>query len=102
MEVSSLTKLVQLPSFSGLQKDFQTWWIRFVAFTDVCKFQAARKNGGDTSMPSSDMVVIDLDTNVGEKIAAAKERNLVAMANLTMAFETESLFDIMEPSTYSV
>jgi hypothetical protein len=69
-----------------LQKDFQTWWIRFIAYVNVCKFWAALKNGGKVSMPSSDLVAIDIATNAGKKAAAAKERNALAVANLTMAF----------------
>jgi hypothetical protein len=82
-------------SFSGLRKDFQTWWIRFVAYANMCKFLTALKNGGEASMPSSDAVVIDITTKAGKKIAAAKEINLLAMDNLTMALETENLFGII-------
>jgi hypothetical protein len=95
MEPTSITKLVSLPSFSGLRKDFQTWWIRFVAYANVCKFLAALKNGGEASMPSRDAVVIDMTSNAGKKIAAAEERNLLAMANLRVAFETENLFGLI-------
>jgi hypothetical protein len=64
-----------MPSFSGLREDFQTWWIRFVAYVNVCKFLGALKKGGEASMPSSDAMVIDMATEQGKKIAAAKERN---------------------------
>jgi hypothetical protein len=95
MEVTSSTKLVRLPSFSGARKDFYTWWIRFVAYANMCKFLAALKAGREASMPSSDSVVIDLTTDAGKMIAAAKERNSLAMANVTMAFETENLFGLI-------
>ncbi len=95
MEVTSNTKSVRLPSFSGARKDFHTWWIRFVAYANMCKFLAALKASGEASMPSSDSVVIDLTTDAGKMISAAKERNSLAMANLTMAFETENLFDLI-------
>jgi hypothetical protein len=84
-----------MPSFSGLREDFQTWWIRFVAYANVCKFLGALKKGGEASMPPSDAVVIYIATELGKKIAAAKERNSLAMANLTMAFETENLFGMI-------
>jgi hypothetical protein len=61
----------------------------------MCKFLTALKNGGEASMPSSDAVVIDITTKAGKKIAAAKEINLLAMDNLTMALETENLFGII-------
>jgi Na+-translocating ferredoxin:NAD+ oxidoreductase RnfC subunit len=59
------------------------------------KFLPVLKNGGEASMPSSDLVVIDITTEPGKMVAAAKERNTLAMANLTMAFETENLFGII-------
>jgi hypothetical protein len=65
MEVTSNTKSVRLPSFSGARKDFHTWWIRFVAYANMCKFLAALKAGGELSMPSSDSVVINLTTDAG-------------------------------------
>jgi hypothetical protein len=61
----------------------------------MCKFLAALKAGGESSMPSSDSVVIDLTTDAGKMISAAKERNSLTMANLTMAFETENLFGLI-------
>jgi hypothetical protein len=61
----------------------------------MCKFLPALKNGGEASMPSGDSVVIDTTTEPGKMVAAAKERNALAMANLTMAFELENLFGII-------
>jgi hypothetical protein len=52
------------------------------------KFLAALKKGGEALMPSSDSVVIDIASDTGKMVAAAKERNALAMANLTMAFES--------------
>jgi hypothetical protein len=98
MEVTSLSKVVRLPLFSGLQKDFQAWWIRFVALANVCKFLAALKNGGKMPMPSSDLEVMNMTTDSGKETAAAKQRNGMAMANLTMAFEAENLSGLIYKS----
>jgi hypothetical protein len=95
MEVSSSLKSVRLPLFSGVRKDFHTWWIRFVAFANMSNFLEALKKGGEASIPSSDSVVIDITTDAGKMVAAAKKRNALAMANLTMAFQTENLFGII-------
>jgi hypothetical protein len=95
MEVMSSTTLAQLPPFSGARKDFHTWWIRFVAYANMCKFLAALKIGREASMPSSDAVVIDITTDTGKMIAAGKERNRMATANLTTAFQTENLFGLV-------
>jgi hypothetical protein len=41
-------------------------------------------------MPSSDAVVMDITSDARKMVAAAKERNLLAMANLKMAFQTKN------------
>jgi hypothetical protein len=46
-------------------------------------------------MPSIDLVAIGIATNAGKKTAEVKERNAIAMAHLTMAFEIESLFGMI-------
>jgi hypothetical protein len=61
----------------------------------MCNFLEALKKDGEASMPSSDSVVIDITTDAGKMVAAAKKRNALAMANLTMAFPTENLFGII-------
>ncbi len=52
----------------------------------MCKSLPSSKNGGQASTPSSDSVVIDITTEPGKMVAAAKKRNALAMANLTKAF----------------
>jgi hypothetical protein len=45
----------------------------------VCKFLVvALKNGGNTSMPSSESEVIDEATDAGRETEAAKQRNAMA------------------------
>jgi hypothetical protein len=46
-------------------------------------------------MPSSQATVIDEGTPERVKQAAAKKRNAVAMANLTMAFETDGVMALV-------
>jgi hypothetical protein len=41
----------RLPSFSGLLKDFQAWWVRFIAYASEGKFIAALQKGGENTMP---------------------------------------------------
>jgi hypothetical protein len=52
-------------------------------------------DGGEASMPSIDAMVIDISPDLVKEAAVAKQRIGVAMANLTMAFETEILFGII-------
>lgn len=40
-------------------------------------------------MPARECVVLDENTNAGKKAAAAKKRNVIAMASFTMSFTSE-------------
>jgi hypothetical protein len=96
MEVASHhMKLVQLPLSSGVRKDFHIWWIRFVAYANMCKFLAGLKTGGEASMPSSDSVIINTTTDAAKIMAAVKKRDLLALSNLRRAFETDNLFGLI-------
>ena len=64
----------------------------------MCGFLLALDIGGETTMPESSTEAIDLTTDAGKIPAASKQRNAVAMANLTMAFETENLFGMVYKS----
>ena len=82
----SEVNVTRLPSFNGTRKDFQTWWVRFIALANISKFVGALKAGGETTMPTSDDESIDESIDAGKAQAAAKHRNALAMANFTMAF----------------
>jgi hypothetical protein len=69
-----------------IAKTFPTWWERFIAYASVGKFLEALKNGGENAMPSTETAAID-SIDAGKETAAAKQRNALAMAILTMAFE---------------
>jgi hypothetical protein len=53
--------------FSGLRKDFQACWVRFVAYTSVGKFLAALSNGGESAIPSPETEAIDEATDISAK-----------------------------------
>jgi hypothetical protein len=80
--------------FDGSPKTFQLWWMRFVAFATVFKFvEAVNKDAPDSDLPTSEAQVLDA-SNAGDKQKiAAKNRNAVAMANLSMAFTSDGSWD---------
>ena len=88
---SSSKKLVKLPTFDGAVKNFQIWWMRFIAYTMVFKFnKAISKDALDPDMPVSEAEVLDESKEEDKKKIAAKNCNSVAMANLAMAFTSET------------
>ena len=86
-EGSFAFKTVKLPRWDGKQGTFQTWYARFKAYAGVFGFSKALEV--DTDMPINEGVTLDLSEEVGRLSEAARKRNAVAMANLTMAFESE-------------
>jgi hypothetical protein len=95
MESVNYVKSAQLPAFTGQRQDFQTWWIRFQAFAGVWGFSSALIPGGDTDMPVSDAVVLDLSKTADLKAVKAKQRNALALSHLTMALGTQSSFGMV-------
>ena len=84
-------KSVKLPTFSGKLEDFQIWWTCFMAYAVVYKFKEALKQGGEDDLPTGKDDTIDETMDAGKKQALAKKRNVVAMANYSMAFTMEAL-----------
>jgi hypothetical protein len=98
-EESSTTKATnRVPSFSGARKDFHIWWVRFKAYANMQRFQAALKTGGETSLPQSDDEVLDESTPAGKESTAAKMRNAKAMSKFSIAFVAQSLLAIVYKS----
>jgi hypothetical protein len=95
MTESVTEKSVRMPSFDGSQKNFQVWWKRFEAYAEVYKFSEALVIGGEKDLPTSASEAIDETTAEGKLKAAAKKRNTIAMANLTMAFTSESTIGLI-------
>jgi hypothetical protein len=60
-----------------------------MAYAGVFGFAKALREGGETSMPTTDETSFDVTTEEGKLMGAAKKRNAIAMANMTMAFTSE-------------
>lgn len=83
---SAAVKSLRLPTFDGTAEKFQIWWTRFWAYASVFAFAAALATGGEATLPAREDAVIDEATPAGVLSAAAKKRNAIAVAQLTMAF----------------
>jgi hypothetical protein len=92
---SGESKLVKLPTFDGDHKKFQIWWTRFHGYATVYKFNKALASEGDADLPENDVAVIDIGTDIGKLQDAAKKRNTLAMANLSIAFTTEGTMQLI-------
>ena len=82
--------------FSLNCKNFQIWWMRFIAFATVYKFnKAISKDALDPDMPQSEAEVLDESKDEDKKKIAVKNHNSVAMANLVMAFTSETTMGLV-------
>ena len=87
---SSSEKSVQLPTSNGAPKNFQMWWMRFVAYVMVYKFnEAISKDAPDLDLPLNEAEMLDESNDAHKKKIMAKKHNAVAMASLSMAFTSE-------------
>ena len=65
------------------------WWSWFEAYAGCIGFLDALEEGGKTDMPATAKTLVDSTTAQGKLKEAAKNRNQLAMANLSMAFTSE-------------
>ena len=84
-----ISKSLKLPLFDGEAKTYMIWWSRFEAYAGCIGFLDALEPGGEKVMPRSNKTIVDGTTDEGKLKNAAKKRNQVAMANLTMAFQSK-------------
>ena len=82
---------VKLPTFDGKPKNFTMFWMRFKAYGSVKGFLPALQVGGEATMPADEATALDPNDAEEAKQIAAKKRNAVAVASLTMAFTTQAL-----------
>ena len=93
---SSSEKSVRLPMFDGAPKKFQLWWMRFLAYAMVYKFnEVISKDAPDQDMPLNEAEVSDESNDAHKKKIAAKKHNAVAMVNLSMAFTSEGTMGLV-------
>ena len=93
-------KALKLPVFDGEDDKFQMWWLRFICYARVFGFEEALVEGGESDMPLTEKESLDSDTETGKLKIAARKRNSMAMAILTMALSTPGtvalIYDSME------
>ena len=94
---------VRVPVFNGEDKNFQSWWIKFQAYSRVKGFHGVLSDVGIT-IEEADIKGLELKPKHGsgttgaqsaeeEKQLRLAKKNLMAMAHLTMAFGSEALLN---------
>ena len=100
---SEETTTLKVPMFHGDEKKYQSWLIRFEAFTQVKGFITVLEDAGIT-IKEEDVEALELRPKYGSEETGARsadkekqyrlgQRNLLAMAHLTIAFTSEGLLN---------
>ena len=84
-------KSIPLPTYDGNPDEFQKWWLRFKAYAAVKKFSNAIKRTADANLPGTEAE----DVSSSAAKAVALERNALAIASLTLAFQTDGLLNMI-------
>ena len=94
----SMEKKMSLPTFSGQEKDFQVWWMRFKAYATLAGFAVAITRTRPDDLPTSEDEELDSDDDDEARQEIVRKANTHAMASLTMAFTTETLMELIVAS----
>ena len=87
--MSESNKSVVLPTFTGNDEDFQTWWTKFLAFA-TAKGVVEALLGKEANLPAQNSTPLD-ESNDAEKLQIkARNRNNLAMAYLMTAFQSDA------------
>jgi hypothetical protein len=83
-----------LPYFNGEPDKFKGWWMRFKAFATIKSFGPAIQRTKEAELPADESTNVSSD----KPKQAAKNRNLMAIACLTAAFQDDGLLNLIEGS----
>ena len=94
MSTMNEVNMAKVPVFSGKKSDFPMWWSKFKAVAAQRKFAKAITETGE-GLPTSSKDKIDESTVKGKATIKKIERNDLAMAAFTMAFQTQKLMNML-------
>ena len=92
--INDTAKSLPLPLFDGETTKFKGWWMRFRAYATIKNFSLAIQRTKEADLPDKE----DEDVSADNKKRLAKQRNLMAISCLTMAFQDDALLNILEQS----
>jgi hypothetical protein len=94
--IADKAKGLPLPLFNVDQVKFKSWWMRFKVFATIKNFSLAiqRTNSKEPKLPATE----NEDVSSDNEKRLAKQRNLMAIACLIMAFQDDASLNILEKS----
>ena len=91
--MSEEVSIVKVLMFNGKAKNLQTWWIWFQAYARVKQFSTTLKDSRDLPDSKEDIGTLDATVGGNKKVFTAGMRNVLAMAQNTMALGTKALLN---------
>jgi uncharacterized ubiquitin-like protein YukD len=85
--IGDTAKTLALPILDGQPTKFKGWWMRFKAYATIKKFSLAIQRTEEADLPDRE----DEDVTSDNKKRLAKQRNLMALSCLTIAFQDDAL-----------
>jgi hypothetical protein len=86
-----------LPFFHGEPTKFKGWWMRFKSYATFKNFSQAIQRTAETDLPATEATDVTSD----KLNKAFRERNIMAISCLTMAFQDGALLNMIEQSETS-
>jgi hypothetical protein len=89
--IKNSAKSLPLLLFDGDQTKFKSWWMKFKAYSTHKNFNTAIQRA-EADLPTTE----DSDVSHSTEKKEAKQRNLLAISCLTMAFQDDALLNLVE------
>jgi hypothetical protein len=94
MEDGGSLKTIKIPTFDGKEKNYYSWWMKFMAFCAMSGLTAALGTRAKADLTNNEVPQAG-ESNDQKK---ARSRNLQAMHVLTLSFASEKLYNIINSS----
>jgi hypothetical protein len=92
--INDSTKSLPLPLFDGEPAKFKSWWMKFKSFATIKNFAQVIQRTAEADLPATEATDVSSDNQK----RLARQRNLMAVSCLTMAFSDDALLNIVEQS----
>ena len=92
-------KTMKVPTFSGENKDYQAWWMRFTAFAALMGFSAALSTTQLPNLPATEAEVTGTNGDTEEQKKARAMHNKARLYLILAMVKESLLFTMMQTAT---
>ena len=92
-------KTMRVPTFSGEQKDYQAWWMRFSAFAALMGFSAALSANQLPNLPGTEAEVTGANGDSEDEKKARAVHNKARLYLILAMVKESLLYTMMQTAT---